>query len=221
MERAKFRFVLFMDDSYLEHPAEDVLERYLLHQTRQDELEVVESHILACESCVTRLENLELDISAIKRALTQLEETQKVSAAAPAPGRWRLWFAIPTLSWAGAVAAIAIAIAVVPHVIQHKRPAVDFSLSAYRGMESVVVPEGRPLHLTLNANDLPEGAASITVVDSNGAEIWSSRGQIENGRISVTIPRIQRSGPHFVRLYSPVSGKAQPELLREFSIDVQ
>jgi hypothetical protein len=210
-----------MDEPYLEHPAEEVLERYLLHQTRQDELEVVESHILACESCVTRLENLEFDITAIKRALAQLEESKKVSAAAPAPGSWRRWFAIPTLSWAGAVAAIAIAIAVVPHFVDHNRSAADFSLSAYRGMESVVVPENRPLHLTLNANDLPEGAVAITVVDGNGAQIWSGKGQIQNGRISVTIPQIKQAGPHFVRLYSQTADDAQGDLLREFSIEAR
>ncbi|MGH9581600.1 MAG: hypothetical protein ACRD4O_01535 [Bryobacteraceae bacterium] len=197
------------------------MERYLLSQTGEEELEMVESHILACESCVTRLEILELDIAAMKRALYQIEARLEARAAARTDSRWRHWFAVPTLSWAGVIAAVALVIAVVPHFWEHNRAAVDFSLSANRGMETVVVPEGRPLHLTLNANDLPEGAAGVTVVDSNGVQIWRGAGQIENNRISVTVPRIAQSGTHFVRLYSRAAGGAPPELLREFSIDVR
>jgi hypothetical protein len=48
---------------------EEALERFLLHQSRDEELEVLESHILACESCVTRLEDLEVWLAVTKLAL--------------------------------------------------------------------------------------------------------------------------------------------------------
>lgn len=220
METAKFRFVLFMVDPLFEHPEEDLLERYLLRQSAEEEIERVESHILACESCVTRLENLELEIAAMRRALLEVEAKQEARSAAPAVGKTKHRFVLPTWSWAGAAAAVALAIALVPQLLQHNQPA-DFSLSAYRGMETVVVPEDRPLHLTLNANDLPQGPAGVTIVDAEGNRIWSGLGRIENHRISVTIPRIARPGTHFVRLYSRAQEGAQPKLLREFSIDVQ
>lgn len=220
METAKFRFVLFMVEPYFEHPEEDVLERYLLRQTGEDEIERVESHILACESCVTRLENLELEIAAMRRALLEVEAKQEARSSARAAEKSRRRFALPVWSLAGAVAAAALAVAVVPQFLHHTQPA-DFSLSAYRGMETVVVPEGRPLHLTLNANDLPQGPAGVTVVDANGNRIWSGTGEIQNHRISVTVPRIAEPGTHFVRLYSRAAEGTQPELLREFSIQVQ
>lgn len=220
METATFRFVLFMVDPYFEHPAEDVLERYLLRQTAEEELETVESHILGCDSCVTRLENLELEIVAMRRALQELEARQESVAVAPAiESRWKRWLGVPALSFAGAAAAVALGIAFLPQLWQQP-PAADFSLSAYRGMETIVVPENRPLHLTLNANDLPEGPAGITVVDSNGVPVWQGTGQITKHRISVTVPRIAQPGTHFVRLYSRNEG-APPELLREFLIDVR
>jgi hypothetical protein len=218
MERAKFRFVLFMDDSYFEHPAEELLERYLLRQTNQAEAEVLESHVLACESCVTRLENLETDIAAMKSALTELQQQERAAETAKARGWWRNWFTMPALSWAGAVAAIVVGIAVIPSMVSHNRP-VDVSLSAYRGIETVVVPENRPLHLNLNANDIPDGRVRVSVTDSTGAEIWSGLTQIHNGSISVTVPRIGQAGAHYVRLYPAAPGSS--DLLREFSLDVK
>lgn len=220
METATFRFVLIMN-SYSEHPDEEVLERYVLRQTGEQELEALETHILACEACVTRLENLELEITAMRRALQQIESRQEAPVAVSAERGWRRWFAVPTLSWAGAVAAVALGVAFVPQLLQHHPAAADFSLSAYRGMETVVVPENRPLQLTLNANDLPEGAAAVSVVDGNGIQVWHGSGRIENHRISVFIPRIGHAGPHFVRLYLAASSQSQPELLREFAIDVR
>ena len=58
---------------YLEHPTEEALERFLLHQSQEAEIEIVETHILACESCVERLEVLETHIAATKIALAELQ----------------------------------------------------------------------------------------------------------------------------------------------------
>ena len=41
---------------YLDHPNEEALERFLRNEVQESELETIETHILACESCVTRLE---------------------------------------------------------------------------------------------------------------------------------------------------------------------
>ena len=55
-----------------DHPAEEALERFLLHHSRQEELELLEIHILGCEACVNRLEKLEPEIAATKLALEHL-----------------------------------------------------------------------------------------------------------------------------------------------------
>jgi len=222
METASFRFVLVMQDTYFEHPAEEALERYLLNRCEEDELEAVETHLLACESCVSRLENLELDITAMKHALAQWQEEEAArSAKILQPSGWRRWFAVPNLAWAAAAAALALSITFVPHSTNLNGKAANVSLSAYRGLESVSVPEGRSLHITLNAEDLPSGGAEVSLVDSNGATVWSGPAQIHDNRAVVTVPRIRQAGAYFVRLYSKSSGGAEPELLREFSITVR
>jgi hypothetical protein len=222
METASFRFVLVMQDTYFEHPAEEALERYLLNRCHEDELETVETHLLACESCVSRLENLKLEITAMKQALAQWQEEEAMrSAKIVQPFGWRRWFAVPKLAWAVAVAALALSITLVPHFRNLNGETANVNLSAYRGLETVFVPQGRALHITLNAEDLPSGGAEVSLVDSNGATVWSGPAQIHDNRAVVTVPRIQQAGAYFVRLSSKSSGGTEPELLREFSITVR
>ena len=54
------------------HPSEEALERFLLHAVQGPELVQLEGHILACDSCVTRLEDIEIMLAATKLALRHL-----------------------------------------------------------------------------------------------------------------------------------------------------
>ena len=58
-----------MTNPYLEHPSEEALERFLLNRSEESEVEILETHVLACESCITRLETLESDLITLKTAL--------------------------------------------------------------------------------------------------------------------------------------------------------
>ncbi len=69
-----------MQEPYIDHPTEEALERFLLHHSEEQELEIVETHILACESCVSRLESLESDIAASKLALRQFQAKHAAKA---------------------------------------------------------------------------------------------------------------------------------------------
>jgi hypothetical protein len=198
-----------MDDPHREHPSEEALERFLLHRSQDDELEFVETHILACELCVTQLETLEVQIAATKMALRDL-------AAAPtgkAP-KWKSWFTVPKLSWATAAAALACG-AIVFSIPR------DVTIAAYRGSETPIVSEWRPLRLHLNAADLPEGPVTVELVDKSGSTVWKGLSVIQHDEVNVTLPRIKQAGPHFVRLYAPVQSDAQSELLREFPLQVK
>ena len=62
-----------MEKLYQEHPTEEVLERFILNTSSEDELESVETHILACEHCVNQLETIETDIAATRLALQNVE----------------------------------------------------------------------------------------------------------------------------------------------------
>jgi anti-sigma factor RsiW len=216
MERAKHRSAVVMLDPYLDHPAEDALERFLLHQCEEEELELVETHILACESCVTRLETLELQITATKLALQQLENERITREAAKQRHSWKQWFTLPTLSWAAGAACLAVALLVAPKFVP-----TDVNLSAYRGLENPVVPEGRPLDLHLNTTDLSEGRVQVELVNGDGSELWKGTTEIKHDQAEVRVPKITESGAHFLRLYTPAQGNTDNTLLREFAFQVQ
>ena len=71
---------MLLDMADLDHPAEQVLERFLLNHCSQNELCEVETHILHCEGCVARLELLELQITAFKLCLQMMLNRQLTMA---------------------------------------------------------------------------------------------------------------------------------------------
>lgn len=208
-----------MTRSYLNHPSEEALERFLLHHAQEDELEGVETHILACNACVARLEEIELQIAATKLVLKELSGQPQAAQAATTSPR-RTWFSVPALSWAGAVAVVALAIGLTPRMM-HTSPAVDIALSANRGLNTPSVPEDAPLHLHLAALDVANGPVDVSVVDGYGSEVWKGMAKAENERITITVPKLDKPGAHFLRLYSVNRDKTPGELLREFSFQVK
>jgi anti-sigma factor RsiW len=204
--------------SFLEHPAEEALERYVLHQSPEAELETVETHIMACENCVERLEQVELQISATKLALQQLHLEKVAKSYAAQQTRRRGWLSMPKLSLAGGLAMVALAFSVLPGLHDRMKPAVNVQLTAYRGVESRILPKDRTLHLTLNASGLTGALASVTLVDSNGVEVWKTAAPIRENVVTVDVPQIHATGTHFFRLYQ--SGQDSDQL-REFSVIIE
>ena len=214
MEKAvKFRTI--MNGPYRDHPSEDALERFLLNQAEEEELEVVESHILACESCVTRVETLDLNLKAMKLAMqNQLVEQAEKLAQPEARAKWLSWLTLPRLSYAGAaLAACAFAITVsIPRTV---------NIAANRGAETTQVSEWFPLDLHLNANDLPQGPVSVAIVDARGAKVWQGEATVQHDKINVKASRLTSAGQYFVRVYSQTAKDAESQLLREFSIQAK
>lgn len=214
-------FLPAMQNINLDHPTEDELELFVLGQSQEQELEQIETHILACESCVSRLEKLEFEISAMKLSLLEMQREQPAKAAAKHGNRWTIRFGVPKFSLVGAVAAVALAIIVVPAFLQRGGPVAQVSLSTYRGAEASTVPEGRRLQVHLNASDLAEGRVLVDIVDASGAEVWKARAAIHNEQVEVLVPPITERGTHFLRLYAPTETHAEGDLLREFAFQVE
>jgi hypothetical protein len=209
-----------MQNSYLNHPAEEALERFLLHQCPEEELETIETHILACHGCVSRLEALETDIAAMKIALRETQP-QRVAAAARQQRSWKTWFTVPNLSWAGVAAAIVAAgLIVTPQMMRQSAPAADISLSANRGLEHATVPAGRALHVRFDAPGLPDGPVAVRLVSETGTELWKGAGRVSQDKAEATAPKIDQPGTYFFRLYSTGMGQSD-ELLREFAFQVK
>ena len=209
-------------NNHLEHPGEEILERFLLHQSAEDELETVETHILACDSCVARLESLEIEVAATKLALQELHlrETARTYAAAQRKTSWHSWLTTPKLAVAGGVAALALGLLIVPRFGTHSAAAADVNLIAYRGLETPVVPKSHPLHVNLNAEDLNESQVLVVLVDSLGKEEWRGTTSVAQDHAVVTIPQIPETGEHYLRLYPTLAGK-RVTLLREFAFQVK
>ncbi len=96
-----------MNESYREHPSEEALERFLLNMSPEEELESVETHVLACGRCVDQLETLETQIAATRLALQTLETKRNSKSSVETSSSWKSWFTIPRLSFAATGAAAA------------------------------------------------------------------------------------------------------------------
>lgn len=72
-----------IDLGYLNHPCEDALERFLMDRCFDNELAYVEMHILCCEPCVTRLEELALELAVIRRCLYRMSLSQLAKRPRP------------------------------------------------------------------------------------------------------------------------------------------
>ena len=198
---------------FLEHPTEEALERFLLHQCQEPEIEFVETHILACESCVERLQALEMQIAATKIALAELQRDSRIKESATEKRWWRPWSRVAGLSFAGAAACAVLAVALFA-------PA-QVKLSAYRGTETLSVPEWRPLHMHLATTDVADGLVAVQLVNGEGSEIWSGTSAVRHEQTDVRLPRITKPGSYFLRLYTPAKGSAEGDLLREFAFRVK
>jgi anti-sigma factor RsiW len=209
-----------MQNTYLEHPAEEVLERFILHQSDETELDVVETHVLACESCVDRLEALELQIAATKTALQEFHMESVERALSNQGTSWRSWLTMPKLSMAGSAAALALGLFLVPQFVNSHAPVAQVSLVAYRGLETPVVPKDHTLQVHLNANDLSESKVQVELVDDRGSDLWQGVATVQGDEVELTVPKITATGTHFFRIYTSAQ-TGEKELLREFAFQVK
>ena len=203
-----------MQRSYFDHPSTDALERFILHRCSEDELELVETHILACESCVGALENLEVEIASTKLALKQVGAQQSAPVLSAQPERksfLQRWFSVPTLSWAG-VALTACAFCLIAFL-----PA-NINLNADRDNATLVVPEWRSVHLHLHDGGLPLGALRAEVANDSGSILWSGAANNVQGDVELHMPRMTHVGVYYARLYTPWP---EHELLNEFRFEVK
>ena len=209
-----------MTQSYLEHPSEEALERFLLHHANEEELDYVESHLLACDRCVLRLEDLELQIAAAKLALSELARQPKRVTAREKYG-WRNWFTVRTLSWAGAAPAFVVSLAVAPQFLSHQDAAYDVTLSANRGSDTVSIPSRAPLHLHLAAVDATDRPLSATIVDAAGTPVWEGKATAHADTADVNDPKQKEAGSYLLRLYAQADSDKKAELLREFAFEAK
>ena len=205
-----------MNEPYDEHPTEEALERFLLNMLSDEELGALELHILGCEDCVEQLETLETDIAATRLALRQSEAFERIMKKGPAKG-WSVrgsWLAFPrwSLAASGALAAVGVILFLIPQ---------DVTIAAYRGTETTVVSQRWPVRIHLDGEGLPPGPVTVELIDNVGTIVWRGTSIVREEKVKVTLPRITKTGSHFLRLYSLPFAGSDGNLLREFAFDAK
>jgi hypothetical protein len=214
-----------MQISLGDHPSEETLERYLLHQTNSSELDAIETHVLACPDCVQRLEEVESYISVMRASLREMQaaESPLVRVTSILKGI-AVWLTPLRLSWTAAAAVVIAALMIAPAQFALRWPVAParVNLSAWRGAETTSVPAKRPLNIKLDSVDLPDGAVAVQLVDAVGHEVSHGSATINQETTEVALPALKSSGTYFLRLYSGASVKGnQRDLLREFAFQAK
>ena len=187
------------------HGTDSQFEAYALGRLSDSEEQVLEEHLLICDTCRTAIDqNLSFD-SSMRDALAQL-----------APARdWLAWLRpvfTPRLAITGALASLLAAaglcFATADHT--HYESVAALQLAATRSAMPLV-KRARELHLTLNSFSASGKPLRLEVVDANGGNMWSGA----TSSAQVSIQRKFRPGSYFVRLYTP-SG----DLMHEYGFTV-
>jgi hypothetical protein len=207
-------------DNTLAHPTEEMFERLLVRKAEGTELEAVEYHILACDICLVRMQNLDHQITATNLALRTI--TRKQAARAAAKGRVMELNRLkrPILSLAVVSAIFYAGLSFHRQRFQENVSNAKVSLSAYRDSKHAVLSQ-TPVQVTLDAADLPEGRVLVQIVDSSGSEVWRGDSTVFREQAEISLPRISRSGSYLLRLYAPASRARTSQILREFVFDVK
>jgi hypothetical protein len=210
-----------MQNSYLEHPSEEMLERYILHHSNDRELETIETHVLACDDCITRLEDIESYIAIFREASRQLQwERAQQNVRQSIAKKISDWLTPRRMGLIGAAAALAIIVSIGPLYRSTRRHAIPLAatLSAWRGTGERTLPANHPLNLHLNASDLQQNRVWAELVDSRGNQLWRGSTSIARDTADVKLPALAASQNYFLRLYAAEeNGTRAGDLLREFA----
>lgn len=204
-----------------DHPTDEMFERLVLHRSEQTELEILESHLLACDSCLSRVKDLRNQIIATKLALQTIKRKQAARAAAKIRLA-RLNQLTPTVLSLPVIAGVLIGVLfLIPPGIRKNASIAKVSLSVYRESEQAVLPQGRPVHVTLDAAGLPNAPVVVEIVDPLGSKLWRGDAAVFREKAEILVPQITQSGVYLLRLYSAPVRDKKSEILMEFVFHVK
>jgi hypothetical protein len=72
---------MLTDMEFIDHLAEEVIERFLLNHSPENELCEVETHLLHCPDCVEHVELVEIEIAVFKHCLQKMRDRQFTTVA--------------------------------------------------------------------------------------------------------------------------------------------
>jgi hypothetical protein len=207
--------------SSFDHPPDETFERLLLHKTERTEIEILEDHILACDFCLTRVQNLQGQIIATKLAIRKMKRKQAARTATRTPLSRLNHLTLRALLLTAVSAVFVAKLIFVPPPVPENAAIAEVNLSAYRSSGAVVLPQGRPVHMTLDAADLPETPVLVQVVNPFGSEIWRGDAAVLQEKAEILFPPFTSRGLYLLRLYAPAARDKKGEILREYAFNVK
>jgi hypothetical protein len=197
-------------DTVIFHESEDRLELYALHRLPDSEVERVENHLLICDGCRDRLE----EVSAFAFSMRQTLRDEPVIESRY---RWFAWLR-PQLALGAAFAVMVLAVAVYRiSADAHVVPVASLQLTAVRGSDVETVVRARELDLAFT--DAP-ASSRLDLVDADNVTVWTGtlRPVAERGEARIAqakIAQVLSPGEYFARVYT---GAGQP--LHEYQFEV-
>ena len=195
----------------LQHPMEDVLERYALGNARAGEIEPLEEHLLICSHCQERLSETDLYIFALRDATKILSGESRVRR--PSKNFWPVW--------AVGFAALAMAL-LLPSAHLRPVPVQEVFLETSRGAEPQLikpVAAGHRFALNVAVTELAKSPAyRLELLDDTGVARWTGSAGTVAGHLRAEVPIQLTAGQYWVRIYLPTT---PPSLLREFGLQAR
>ena len=183
------------------HLTEDALEVYSLGRlSSEEDIAVVEEHILVCGYCQTRLEKMDGFVEAAVAGA-------KAVAANPEPNKFRNYLPI-------AIAASAALMVFVPGLLEQSTEPASIDLVAVRNETRPVAPAHKSLNLKPDLTGLSAASYDWELSGVDGQLKSSGKLDLSSGRLSVSG---LEAGQYWLRLKSG----GQQEILREFSLSVK
>ena len=199
------------------HTKEEVLRQYAAGGLPENLLAPLEEHLLICEVCRQRLDDVEFAQCTREAALRiALDDETRVTQGFAA----RLWAAltaVPKPAWAAAAAAAAVLLFVGPR-LTGPTEFEAVTLRALRGADdgSSAVASGKAVRFEIDLTEIPAAPAFVVeMADSSGSTLWKDSVTPNGNSLSVPIARKLDRGRYWIRLYA---GGNDPRLLREFGL---
>lgn len=192
------------------HEPDDQLELYALDRLPEDAMERVEEHVLICDHCRTRLDDIGEFAYTMRQSLLAAQ-TDRIPSA---PGWFAGWHLKAVLGGALAFALLCVVVfAYRSRQLPSLVPVASLTLSAVRG-ESAVADPSREYDLILRA---ASGAnLAVDVVDAGGKVVWSGTAAAHSDGVRARVTKPLQPGSYFVRLKS-----ASGELVHEYGLDIR
>ncbi|HXB72309.1 MAG TPA: hypothetical protein VNY05_28985 [Candidatus Acidoferrales bacterium] len=193
------------------HLDEDELEQYSMGNLPESESDAFEEHLLVCEQCRLRLEEIDEYTASMRGAAAEFRSGQRPAQVEP---QRRPWGWLRLISVGAAVAALVVVIGWWSGSSDMAGPPFAISLEATRGAASTAwAPADTSLLVRLDLAGLPDFPTyRMQMVDAAGAAVWQGTAAAHDSKVESKIPQT-KAGTYFIRVYSPAG-----ELLREFGL---